>query len=138
MDLRQKDLESLNIAISHHESKLGMVQDQPEETAISDDDLADHGARDPAKAKMVTAPAVDDAPPGGTTTQSSDPPPVKEQTGSMEVDDRDEGPPPASPVSPREHDLLTGSGAIGVEGEMANLTVSSPSGHEDGGEDASV
>ena len=138
MDLRRRDLESLNIAISHHESNLGMVRDQPEETAISDDDSFDHGAGDPAEAKMATAPAVDDTPSGGTTTQSSDPPPVEEQTGSMEVDDEDEGPPPASPISPREDDLLTGIGAIGVEVEIANLTVSSPSGQEGGGEDASV
>ena len=138
MDLRQKDLKSLNIAISLHESNLGMVRDQLEETAISDDDSSDHGAGDPPEAKMATAPVVDDAPSGGTMTQSSDPPPVKEQTGSMEVDDEDEGPPPASPIFPREDNLLTGSSVIGVEGEMANLTVSSPSGQEVGGEDTSV
>ena len=87
---------------------------------------------------MAVAPAVDDAPSGGTMTQSSDPPPVKEQTSSMEVDDEDEGPPPASPISPREDDLLTGNGVVGVEGEMANLTVSSPKVHDGGGEDASI
>ena len=138
MDLRWKDLESLNISISHHESNLRMVWDQPEKTAISDDDSSDHGAGGPAEAKMATAPAVDDAPSGSATTQSSDPPPGKEQTGSMEVDDKNGGPSPASPVSPREDDLLTGSGAVGVIGEMANLTVSSPRGPDGGGEDAFV
>ena len=48
----------------------------------------------------------------------------------MEVDD---GQPPASPVSPREDELLTGSGAVGVEGKMAHLKVSSPRG-QDGGD----
>ena len=138
MDLRWKDLESLNIAISHHQSNLGMVRDQPEETALSDDDLSDHGARDPAEAKMATALEVDDAPSGGTMTQSCDPPPGEEQTGSMEVDNENGGPPPASPISPREDDLLTDCGAVGVEGEMANLTVSSPRGPDVGGEDASI
>ena len=56
----------------------------------------------------------------------------------MEVDDEDGGPPPASPVSPGEDNLLTGSGVVGVEGEMANLKVSSPKGHDGGGEDASI
>ena len=87
---------------------------------------------------MAVAPAVNDTPSGDAMTQSSDHPPIEEQTGSMEVDDEDEGPPPASPVFPREDNLLTGSGAIGVEGDMANLTVSSPNGHEGGGEDASI
>ena len=56
----------------------------------------------------------------------------------MEVDDEDGGPPPASPVSPADDDLLTGSCAVGVEGDMANLTVSSPKDPDGGGEDASV
>ena len=138
IDLRRKDLESLRVAISQHESSLGRAQDQLEQTILSDDDSSDHGARDAAEAEMAVAPAVNNAPSGGTMSQSSDPPPVEEQTGSMEVDDKDEGPLPASPVSPREDDLLTGGGAVGVEGEMANLTVSSPKGHNGGGEDASI
>ena len=56
----------------------------------------------------------------------------------MEVDDKDGGQPPASPVSSVDDDLLTGGGAVGVEGDMANLTVSSPKDHNGGGEDASV
>ena len=56
----------------------------------------------------------------------------------MEVDDEDDGPPPASPVSAGEDDLLTGSGAVGVEGEMADLMVSSPKDHDGGGGDVSV
>ena len=138
MDLRWKDLKSLNVAISHHESNLRMVQDQLEETTISDDDSSEHGARDPAEAEMAVTPVADNAPSGSTPTQSSDPPPAEEQTPAMEVDDEDGGPPPASPVSPGEDNLLTGGGAVGVEGEVANLKVSSPRGPDDGGEDAPI
>ena len=56
----------------------------------------------------------------------------------MDVDDRNDGQPPASPISSGEDDLLTGGGAVGVEGEMANLKVSSPRGQDGGNEDASV
>ena len=102
------------------------------------DDSSDHGAGDAAEAEMAITPVADDTPSGSATTQSSDPPPAEEQTHAMEVDDKDGGPPPASPVSPGEDDLLTGSGAVGVEGEMANLKVSFPKGHDGGGEDASI
>ena len=63
---------------------------------------------------------------------------MEEQTHSMEVDDGDEGQPPASPISHREDKLLTGGDVVGVEGEMANLTVSSPGGGDDGDEGASI
>ena len=56
----------------------------------------------------------------------------------MEVDDGDEHQGPASPISPREDDLLTGNPVVGVEGEMANLTVSSPREGEGGDKGASV
>ena len=130
--MRQKDLESLRAAISHHESNLG--QGQPEDIATGDDDLPDHGAREATEAEMGTTPEADDTPSGSATTQSSDPPPAH----AMEVDDEDDAPPPASPVSPADDNLLTGSGTIGVEGEMANPKVSSPKDHDGGGEDASI
>ena len=85
---------------------------------------------------MAITPVADDAPPVSTMTHLPDPPPAKEQT--MEVDDGNDGQPPASPVSPREDKILTGSGVVGVEGEMANLTVSSPRGQNGGDEDASI
>ena len=129
--MRWKDLESLRAAISHHKSNLR--QGQPE-----DDDLSDHGAGEAAEAEMAIAPEADDTPSGSAMTQSSDPPPAEGQAHAMEVDDEDGGSPPASPVSPADDDLLTGSGAVGVEGDMANLTVSSPKDHNGGGEDASV
>ena len=56
----------------------------------------------------------------------------------MDVDDEDGDPPPASPVSPADDDLLTGSGAVGVEGDMANLMVSYPKNPDGGGVDASI
>ena len=134
--MRQKDLKSLRAAISHHESNLGWGQ--PEDITTSDDDLSDHGAWEAAKAEMTIAPVADDTPSGSTMTQSSDPPPAKGPAHAMEVDDEDDCPPPASPVSPADDDLLTGGGAVGVEGDMANLTVSSPKDHDGSGEDASI
>ena len=56
----------------------------------------------------------------------------------MEVDDGDDSQPPASPVSHTEDELLTGGDAVGVEGEMANLMVSSPGVGDGGDEGASV
>ena len=126
IDLRWKDLESLRVAISHHESNLG--QDQSE----------DHGAREAPQAEMATAPEADDAPLGSTVTQSSDPPPAEGQTRAMEVDDDDSSPPPTSPISPVDDDLLTGSGVVGVEADLVHLTVSSPKGPDGSSEDTSV
>ena len=54
----------------------------------------------------------------------------------MEVDDGNDGQPPASPIPPGR--ILTGGGAVGVEGEMANLKVSSPRSQDGGDEDASI
>ena len=71
-------------------------------------------------------------------TQSSDPPPAKGQAHAMEVDDKDGDTPPASPVSPVDDDLLTGGGAVGVEGDMANLMVLSPKNPDGGGADTSI
>ena len=134
--MRKKDLKSLRAAISHHKSNLGW--DQLEDITPSDDDSSDYGAGEAAKAEMAIAPVASDTPSGSAMTQSSDPPPAEGQAHAMEVDDKDGGPPPASPISPADDDLLTGGGAIGVEGEMANLTVSSPKDHDGGGEDASI
>ena len=56
----------------------------------------------------------------------------------MEVDNESIRSPLTSPVSPVDDDLLTGSGAIGVEADLAHLTVSSPRGPNGEGEEASV
>ena len=136
MDLIRKDLEGLSLAISQHESCLR--QDQAEETTTSEDSSSDHGAGDVEEAEMAIMPVADDAPPVSATTQPSDPPPVEEEAPLMEVDEGNDGPPLASPVSPREDEILTGGGTTGVEGEMANLKVSSPKGQEGCDEDASI
>ena len=137
IDLRQKDLKSLRVAISHHESNLGWGQ--PGDITTNDDNSSDHGAGEAAEAEMAIAPEANDTPLGSATTQSSDPPPAEGQTHAMEVDDENGGPPPASPISPEEDDLLTGGGVVRVEGEMANLMVSSPKDHDGGdGGDTSI
>ena len=118
IDMRWKDLESLRVAISHHESNLG--QDPLKDITPGDDGLSSHGA----KAEMAAAPGANDAPSGSTATQSSHPP--EGQACAMEVDDEGSGSPPASPISPVDDDLLTGRGAIRVEADMAHLMVSSP------------
>ena len=130
--MRCKDLESLRVCISHHESHLG--QDPSKDNTPGDDSLFGHGA----EAEMATAPGANDTPSESTTTQASDPPPTEGQTHAMEVDDEGIGSPPTSPISPVDNDLLTGGGAIGVEVDLANLTVSSPRGPNGEGEEASV
>ena len=87
---------------------------------------------------MATAPGADDVPSESTTIQASDPPPTEGQTHAMEVDDGDTRSPPASPISPADDDLLTGGGVIGVEADLAHLTVSSPRGPNGEGEEASI
>ena len=130
--MRCKDLESLRVHISHHESHLR--QDPLEDNTPSDDGLFSHGA----EAEMATAPGADDAPSESATTQASDPPPNEGQTHAMEVDDEGICSPPASPISPADDDLLTGGGAIGVKADLAHLTVSSPRGPNAEGEEASI
>ena len=84
---------------------------------------------------MATTLVANDAPLVSAMPEPLTPPPGEEQTCSMEVDDGDDRQPPASPISYREDELLTGGNAVGVEGEMANLMVSSPGGYggSDGG-----
>ena len=132
IDLRHKELESLRGCISYHELHLG--QDPSEDDTPNDDGLFGHGAQ----ARMATASGVDNAPSESTMTQASDPPPTEGQTHAMEVDDEGTHSCPASPISTVEDDLLTGSGAIGVESDLAKLTVSSPGSPNGEGEEAST
>ena len=132
IDMRHKDLESLRVRISDHESNLR--QDPTEDIIPGDDGLSSHGA----EAEMATALGANDAPSESAMTQASDPPPTEGQTHAMEVDDEGIVSPPASPVSPVDDDLLTGSGAIRVKADLAHLTVSSPRGPNGEGEEASV
>ena len=135
IDLRRKDIKNLKVAISH-QSNLG--RSQPGDIATHDDDSSDHGAGEAAEAEMAIAPETNDTPSVSATTQFSDSPPAKGQAHVMEVDDEDGDPPPASPVSPADDDPLKGGGAVGVEGDLVNLTVLSPKNPDGGGVDASV
>ena len=103
-----------------------------------DDDSSDHGAREAAKSEMVIAPETNDTPSVSAMTQSPDPPPAESQSHVMEVDDEHGDPPPARPVSPVDDDLLTGGGVVDIEGDLANLTVSSPKNPDGSGPDASA
>ena len=87
---------------------------------------------------MAITPVADDAPPVSPAPESLTSPPGEEQTRTMEVDDGDEHQTPASPVSHKNDELLTGNTVVGVEGEMANLMVSSPRDGEGGDKGASV
>ena len=133
IDLRRKDLK---VAVSHHQSNLG--RGQPGDTATHDDDLSDHGAGEAAESEMAIAPETDNTPTVSATTQSFDPPPSEGQAHVMEVDDKNGNPPPASPVSPADDDLLTGCSAVGVEVDLANLMVSSPKNPDGSGVDTSI
>ena len=134
MEQSQKDLKGLEVTISQYESSLGRAWVQPEEILVSEDDPSDSGA----KGAMATTPVANDAPPVSTTPEPLTTPPGEEQTRSMEVDDGDDCQPLASPVSCREDKLLTDGDVVGVEGEMANLTVSSPGGYDGSDEGASI
>ena len=122
MERKPKGLEA---TISKYESHLrGGHEDDPSDSK--------------AKGAMAITPVADDAPPASAAPESLTSPPGEEQTHTMEVDDGDEHQTPASPVSHREDDLLTGDTVVGVEGEMANLTVSSPGDGKGGDKGASV
>ena len=82
---------------------------------------------------MAATLVANDAPPVSAMPEPLTSPPGEDQTCSMEVDDGDDCQPPASPVSHQEDDLLTGGDVVGAEGEMANLTVSSPRDDSDEG-----
>ena len=75
---------------------------------------------------MATASGVDDAPSESAMTPASDPPQTEGQTHAMEVDDEGTPSHSASPISTVEDDLLMGGGVVGVELDLAHLTVSSP------------
>ena len=132
IDLRCKELESLRECISYYESHLG--QDPSENDTPNDDGLFGHSAQ----ARMATAPGVNDTPSESAMTQASDPPPTEGQTHAMEVDDKGIHSHPASPISTVEDDLLMGGGAVGVELDLAHLTVSSPRNPNGQGEEAST
>ena len=87
---------------------------------------------------MAIAPETDDTPSVSALEQSPDPPPAESQSHAMEVDDEQGDPPPASPITPADDDLLTGRGMADIEGDLANIMVSSPKNLDGGGPDAST
>ena len=131
MEWRWKDLKGLESTISQYESSLRGAQVLPEGTPAHDDNPSDSKA----EGAMATTPVANDTPAVSIAPESLTSPPGEEQTRSMEVDDSQ---PPASPISHREDELLTGGDAVGVEGEMANLMVSSPGGGDGGDKGASI
>ena len=131
IDQRHKSLETLKECISYYETQLG--QELSEGNTPDDDGQFGHGAQ----AEMAPTLGANDAPSESATTPASDPPPAEGQTQDMEVDDDGSHPWPPSPVSHEDDDLLMGSEVIGVESDLAHLTVSSPRGPEGEGEEAS-
>ena len=117
--------------ISYYETQLG--QEPSEGDTPDDDGEFGHGAQ----AETAPDPGADNTPSESAMTPASDPPPAEGQTQDMEVDDDGIRPRPPSPVSREDDDLLTGSEAIGVESDLAYLTVSSPRGPDGEGEEAS-
>ena len=130
IDLWHKDLESFKEHISQQESYL--QEDTPEQDVPERDDLLDQSA----EMEMATAPGTHDAPSESASAPVSDSPPSDNH--AMEVDEGAVGPPPISPVSREDDNLLSGNDAVGVEAGLAHLTVSSPSGQDGEGEEASV
>ena len=127
MDLCCHDLESLKARISFEKSHLREgsperdVQDDPPHVDAKTEMSLEVGADD-ARSESATAPV-----PGSPPSEDS----------AMEVNEGAIGPPPTSPVSRDDDDLLSGNVAAGVEVGLAHLTVLSPSGQEAEGEEAS-
>ena len=131
IDQRCKSLKMLKERISYYEMQLG--QEPWEGNTPNDDGQFGHGAQ----AETAPAPGADNAPSESTTTPASDSPPAEGQTQDMEVDDNGICPRPPSPISHEDDNLLTDSEVIGVESDLAHLTVSSPRGPDGKGEEAS-
>ena len=127
MDLQCRDLQSLKARISHEESYL--QEDSPVR------DIQDDPPHQDAEAEMPPDAEVDDAPSESATAPVSASPTSGDP--AMEVNEGAVGLPPTSPVSRDDDDLLSGNDAIGVEADLAHLTVSSPSGQDVEGEEAS-
>ena len=136
IDLRRKDIENLKVAIPHHQSNLR--RGQSGDTATHDDDSSDHGAGEATESVMAIAQETDDTPSVSAPEQGPDPPPAESQSHAMEVDNEHGDPPPASPISPTDDDLLTGGDVVDIEGDLANLTVLSPKNPDGSGLDAST
>ena len=104
----------------------------PKQDVPEGDDPLDQGT----EVEMPPESGADDAHSESTTAPVSGPSPAEDVT--MEVDEGATGPPPSSPVSREDDDLLDENEAVEVETGLAHLTISSPSGQAGEGEDASI
>ena len=131
MDLCHCDLESLKAHISSVESHL---REGSPKTDVQDD--PPHGD---VNTEMSPEAGADDAPPDNAVAPVPGPHPHEDPAMEIEIDEGAVGPPPSSPVSRDDDNLLSGNVAAGVEVGLAHLTVSSPSGQEvEGGEASRV
>ena len=129
MDLHRRDLKSLKAHISSVESHLwegSLIRD------VQDD--PPHGD---VNTEMSPEAGADDAPSDNAVAPVPGPHPNEDPVMEIEIDEGAVGPPPSSPVSRDDDDLLSGNVAAGVEAGLAHLTVLSPSGQEVEGEEAS-
>ena len=129
IDLRRCDLESLKARISFVESHLW--EGSPER------DVQDDPPQGDADTEMSPEARANDAPSDNVVAPVPDPHPNEDSAMEVEIDTGAVGPPPSSPVSRDDDDLLSGNVAAGEEAGLAHLTVSSPSGQEVEGEEAS-
>ena len=129
MDLHRRDLESLKARISFVDSHLW--EGSPKRDVHSDPPHAD------ADTEMSPESRANDAPSESAVAPVPGPHPNEDPAMEVEIDEGAVGPPPSSPVSRDNDELLSGSMAAGVEAGLAHLTVSSPSGQEMEGEEAS-
>ena len=129
MDLRRHDLESLKACISFVESHLW--EGSPER------DIQDDPPQGDADTKMSLEARADDAPSDNAVAPVPGPNTDEDPAMEVEINAGAVGPPPSSPVSRDDDELLSGNVAAGVEAGLAHLTVSSPSGQEVEGEEAS-
>ena len=127
MDLRRRDLETLRARISFVESHLR--EGFPERN--DKDDSSHEGA----KTEMPPEAGADDAPPEDAPAPVPGSPPREDP--AMEVNEGAVGPPPTSPISRDNDDLLSSNVTAGVEAGLAHLTILSPSGQEAEREEAS-
>ena len=129
MDLHHRDLKSLKAHISFVESHLR--EGSPKR------DVQDDPPQGDAETEMSLEARADNAPSDNAITPVPGPNTDKDPAMEVEIDAGSVGPPPSSPVSRDDDDLLSGNMAAGVEVGLAHLTISSPSGQEVEGEEAS-
>ena len=130
MNLRRHGLESLKARISFVGSHLR--EGSPER------DVQDDPPHRDVDTEMSPEAGADDAPSDSAVAPVTGPRPNEDPAMEIEIDEGAVGPPPSSPVSRDDDDLLSGNVATGVEAGLAYLTISSPSGQEVEGEEALV